>query len=115
MAEGGCRGARLTGEATETGTDAAEEAIDRLDELGDVSAKKMFGGYGVFIDAKMFALIDSSGAVYFKCDSTNQDRYLEVGAAKHGKMPYREVPQDVWDDDDAVIEWAQLSADIARQ
>lgn len=36
------------------------------------------------------------------------------GADKHGRMPYRVVPQDVWDDDDAVLEWAQLSADIAR-
>jgi DNA transformation protein len=110
MAKDGCHGARLTGETT----DAAWEATERLSVLGDVTSKKMFGGYGVFIDAKMFALIDSTGGLYFKCDETNEDRYLEVGAEKHGRMPYREVPQEVWDDDDDLLDWAHLSADIAR-
>jgi DNA transformation protein len=82
--------------------------------LGDVTTKKMFGGYGVFIDAKMFALIDPSGLIHFKCDDTNEDRYLAVGAERHGRMPYYEVPEDVWADDDTMLEWARLSADIAR-
>lgn len=111
MAKDGCVGARLTGEATE----AADLAADRLSELGDVTTKKMFGGYGVFIDTKMFALIDSTGALFFKCDESNEGRYLEVGADKHGRMPYREVPADVWEGDDELIAWAQLSADIARR
>jgi DNA transformation protein len=110
MARDGCHGARLTGETT----DAAAVATERLSVIGDVTSKKMFGGYGVFIDAKMFALIDSTGALYFKCDESNEGRYLEVGAEKHGRMPYREVPQEVWDDDDTLLEWAGLSADIAR-
>ena len=110
MAKDGCKGARLTGEATE----AAELAADRLSELGDVTTKRMFGGYGVFIDTKMFALIDSTGALHFKCNGSNEDRYIEVGAEKHGKMPYREVPEDVWNNDDTLIEWAQLSVDAAR-
>ena len=110
MATDGCVGARLTGDATA----AAAVAVERLSVLGDVTSKKMFGGYGVFIDAKMFALIDSSGALFFKCDETNEDRYLEVGAEKHGRMPYRAVPQDVWDVDDELLVWALLSADIAR-
>lgn len=110
MAADGCVGARLTGEATE----AAANAADRLSELGDVTTKKMFGGFGIFIDTKMFALIDTTGAIYFKCDGTNEDRYVAVSAERHGRMPYRHVPEDVWADDDATIEWAQLSADLAR-
>ena len=110
MAKDGCVGARLTEEAT----DAAEIVADRLSELGDVTTKKMFGGYGVFIDAKMFVIIDSTGALFFKVDETNEDRYLAVGAEKHGRMPYREVPENVWADDDTALEWASLSADIAR-
>lgn len=110
MAKDGCVGARLTGDATA----AAELITERLSELGDVSSKKMFGGFGVFIDAKMFALIDSTGALYFKCDESNEARYLDVGAEKHGRMPYREVPDDVWGDDDELLVWAGLSADVAR-
>ena len=111
MSKEGCHGARLVGATTQ----AVDEAVERLSVLGDVSSRKMFGGYGVFIDAKMFALIDSSGALYFKCDETNEDRYLEVGAEKHGRMPYRAVPRGVWDDDDDLLSWARLSVDIARR
>jgi len=111
MAKDGCHGVRLTGETTQ----AAALATERLSVIGDVASKKMFGGYGVFIDAKMFALIDSSGALFFKCDESNEGRYLEVGADKHGRMPYRELPQEIWDDDYKLLEWAQLSADIARR
>lgn len=109
MSKDGCVGARLTGEATE----AVAEAAARLSPLGDVTTRKMFGGYGIFVEAKMFALVDSDGAIHLKCDDTNEDRYLAVGARKHGRMPYRELPDDVWADDDRLLEWAQLSADIA--
>lgn len=91
----------------------AAAVMDRLAELGELTHKKMFGGVGVFIDTKMFVIIDKHGGVFFKCDDSNVQRYLDVGAEKHG-MPYYQVPVDIWDDDDAVIEWAQLSADIAR-
>ena len=54
MSVDGCKGAKLTGETTE----AAAAAVERLLPLGDVTSKRMFGGYGIFIEAKMFGLID---------------------------------------------------------
>jgi len=91
----------------------AAAVTERLAELGDIAHKKMFGGVGVFIDTKMFVIIDKFGGVFFKCDDSNVQRYIDVGADKHG-MPYYQLPADIWADDDAVLEWAQLSADIAR-
>ena len=93
--------------------DRAETVVERLTELGEVTSKKMFGGLGIFVDGKMFAIVDRDGGLYFKCDDTNVQRYIDAGAEKHG-MPYYQVPADVWADDDRIIEWAKLSADIAR-
>ena len=36
--------------------EVAEDMVDRLSPLGPVTWKKMFGGAGIFLDAKMFAL-----------------------------------------------------------
>ena len=91
----------------------AAAAAKRLAELGDITTRKMFGGVGIFVDAKMFVILDKEGGVYFKCDDSNVQRYLDIGSRKHG-MPYYQVPADVWVDDDAMLEWARLSADIAR-
>ena len=101
--------AKLTGDPD----GRADAATDRLSVLGNVTNKKMFGGFGIFVDAKMFAIIDKHGGVFFKCDQSNVQQYLDVGSEKHG-MPYYEVPADVWSDEDSMLEWAQLSADIAR-
>lgn len=93
---------------------AGEDATERLLPLGDVTNKPMFGGYGVFIDRKMFVLVDKEGTVYLKCNETNEDRFIEVGSEKFRSMPYRLVPKHVLADDDLLLEWAQKSADIAR-
>jgi hypothetical protein len=47
-------------------------------------------------------------------DDSNRDMYDEVGAAKHGRMPYNKVPGQVLGDDEALMEWAQLSIQVSR-
>ncbi len=39
--------------------------LDQLEEAGDVTAKKMFGEYGIYLDGKMFALV-CDDTLYFK-------------------------------------------------
>lgn len=106
----GEKGAKLTGAAT----DAAEEVVDRLASLGEVTSKKMFGGVGIFVDGAMFALIDSGGSLFFKVGETNEQAYAGAGSERHGRMPYAEVPAEVWADDASLVEWAGWSADLAR-
>jgi TfoX/Sxy family transcriptional regulator of competence genes len=44
----------------------AEELVDALAAIGDVSWRKIFGGAGVFVGDSMFALIDSSARLHLK-------------------------------------------------
>ena len=94
---------------------SAESLQQRLDHLGAVRIKKMFGGHGVFADDKMFALIDSNGIVFFKVDETNLSRYEEVGSIKHSRMPYYQIPEEILNNDAVLEEWAQISIDIAKK
>ena len=67
---------------TNASTEAAEGLQLRLLVLGDVTIKKMFGGYGVFDSGTMFALVDSQGGIFFKADDTNRERFENAGSKK---------------------------------
>ena len=104
------KGAKLTN-ASATSAERLQAGLARL---GDISIRKMFGGYGVFESGTMFALVDSQGGIFFKVDATNVERYEEAGSTKHGRMPYYRVPDPVLDDEPALQEWAQSSIMVAR-
>ena len=75
----------------------------------------MFGGYGIFENKAMFALINSEGDVYFKVDPSNQKRFEEVQAKKYGKMPYFQIPPDILKDERRLCEWAKNSIALAHE
>lgn len=106
----GTKGAKLTGKATEM----ADQLIEKLQSSGAIRAKKMFGGYGLFHDSKMFGLISSEGQVYFKVTEENRSRYENVGAEKYGKMPYYSVSQKIIDDPNSLQEWAQEAIEVSK-
>lgn len=60
--------------------------MERLEPLGKVTARAMFGGYSIFEDADMFALMAGS-ALFFKVDDSNRAAYEEAGVRKYGRMP----------------------------
>jgi len=96
------------------GAEMAERLLDELAPLGDVTTKKMFGGYGVFEDAVMFALVDSSGGAFLRADETTAARFEEAGSEAHGRMPYWRIPQAVLDDPASLLGWATTARDVAR-
>lgn len=99
---------------TQEGAEAAESIVADLSPLGDVTAKKMFGGHGVFCEGVMFALIDSGGTMHLRADESTQARFAEAGSTKHGRMPYWSVPASVLDSEDEMLNWAKQSLDVAR-
>ena len=106
----GRKGARLTGDATET----AAMLVDALGALGNVTSKKMFGGYGVFLDGVMFALVDSGGVPHLRTDESTTRQFEKAGSDKHSRMPYWSIPAAVVDDSGKLVEWGTEALEVAR-
>jgi len=107
----GTKGDKLTGASLLS----AEELQDRLMPLGIIHIRKMFGGYGIFEEDTMFALVDSSGVIFFKADDTNIQLFQDSGSQKHSRMPYYQVPDEVLADEKAMQEWAQSSITVSKK
>jgi DNA transformation protein and related proteins len=88
--------------------------LESLQPLRGVSARRMFGGFGIYKDGVMFALI-AHDTLYFKVDDGNRAAYEDAGLphftyADKGKpivMPYREAPPEGFDDRDILCAWAR--------
>ena len=94
--------------------DYADYVVDKLSGLGEVHSRAMFGGYGIFSEGLMFAMI-SDGVLYFKVDNSNREMYEKAGSSKfpHG-ISYWEVPTDVFEDNARLYEWADISIGLAQ-
>jgi len=106
----GEKGTKLSQQATT----ASEQVVQSLAAVGEVSSRKMFGGYGIFESGAMFALVNAQGEVFLKADGSNRSRFDEAGANQHGRMPYFQVPAAVLEDEIALQDWARTSIEIAH-
>jgi len=106
----GIKGAKATTE----GAEFAQALVPRLEGLGDVTTKGMFGGHGIFQAGKMFALVTSGAELFLKADESNRARFTAVKSPQHGKMPYFRVPDAVLKNDKKLIEWAKDSVVVAH-
>lgn len=95
-------------------TIAVEQFSERIFPLGEITHKKMFGGYGVFEGGAMFALVTSDGGVYLKVDDTNRRRFDHAGTNKHRRMPYYQIPEQVLEDDSQLLEWTQEAIVVSK-
>jgi DNA transformation protein len=94
--------------------------MDQLGCIGEIVAKKMFGGVGLYHDGLFFGLI-ASDVLYFKVDEENRPQYE---AARSGafqpydgtySMSYFEVPVDVLEDTDKLRDWASAAVAAAER
>ncbi len=94
----------------------ADHVADLLEGFGPVSARRMFGGYGLFHEGLMMGLI-ASDVLYFKVDERSRSAYEEAGSrpfsyerktqAKPAQLSYWEVPADLLEDPDGLADWAR--------
>ena len=100
--------------ATAAGAAAAASLAEALQPLGDVSARPMFGGHGLFEGGVMFAIVDASGDAFLRADAPLVAEFEAEGCTRHGRMPYWSVPPDILEDEGQLLEWATRSLDAAR-
>jgi TfoX/Sxy family transcriptional regulator of competence genes len=72
----------------------------------------MFGGYGIFIDDTMFALVDGQGQRYLRSDASLASELERNGGTRHGRMPYWSVPDD--SSLDTLLNLAKKAIEAAR-
>ena len=100
------------------------EFVDFLGEVfrqfGDVQARKMFSGHGLYHDGVMFGLIadevlylkaDESIAHYFEAKSLGQFEYSRRD--KIVKMSYYLAPVEIFDEPEEAAKWARRSFEVA--
>ena len=100
--------------------DYLEFVLEQLAGAGEVAARKMFGGAGLYLEGVFFALI-ADDVLYFKVDDTNRNDYEAEGMLpfqpykkKKTTMPYYEVPVEVLENGDSVKDWAEKALAVAK-
>jgi DNA transformation protein len=94
--------------------------LEQLAGLTGVSSRRMFGGTGLYCDGSFFALI-SGDTLYFKVDDANRAVYEARGMGRFRpyaerpqlSMAYYEVPADILEEPESLVEWARASVTAA--
>ncbi len=85
---------------------AANLLLDHLNTIEGITSKGMFGGYGIFHEGKMFAIVSRHGHFFFKANDDNRPDYEAHNAEQHSRMPYFRLPEHLLEDRDELCEWA---------
>ncbi len=89
-----------------------------------VTVRRMFGGAGLYADGVMFALWSSGGTLYLKVDDGNEPDFQRenlpsfapmMKSGKHAVMPYRQMPERLYDDPDELAQWATRALAAAQR
>lgn len=94
--------------------------LELLDNFGDVEAKSMFGGFGLYLDGLMFAIV-ADDALYFKVDEVSKPEFDALDLKpfiyeKNGRkssMSYHVPPASAIDNAEELCEWASKGHEAA--
>lgn len=98
-----------------------DHIVDLLGPFG-ATARRMFGGHGIFLDGLMFALI-ADNRLYFKVDDANRADFEAAGGEPFtylrrgtpASLSYYSAPDDALEDPLALRDWANLGIAAARR
>lgn len=95
-----------------------DSLLDLLAPLGGVTARKMFGGYGIYKESLMFGLV-AEDRLYLRTDDETKDRFIDQGCepfvfgmSKAGKpvvSKYYEPPEMAFANEQRMKPWALLA------
>lgn len=89
-----------------------EYVLERFGEITAVRARAMFGGYGIYAEDAMFALISSDDVLYLKVDDSNRAGYETAVMPQFHNMPYFQLPVEILEDDDLLENWVRQAVDV---
>ena len=94
---------------------------ERLAPLGPVSARAMFGGWGIYVDGQFCAIVHGE-ALYLKVDAASRPQFeaqrsqpFRPFAGKPMTMLYYEAPADFFEDPKQALAWGGLALQAARR
>jgi len=97
-----------------------DHCLELLAPLGQVRARRMFGGWGLYVDELFVALI-AFERLYLKGDDASRARYESAGCepfvydgkGKRITMAYFSAPPDAMESPALMRPWAQLALQAA--
>lgn len=117
--------AGTVGRLTGARSDFANHCMELLAPLGPVRGRRMFGGFGLYVD-DLFIAIVSGDELFLKADALSQPRYLEAGCepfryAKPGKdgrpetfsLNYFRPPEETLESPALMRPWGRLAMESA--
>jgi DNA transformation protein len=94
-------------------------ALDQLSELGDVTSRPLFGGFGIYWNDVIFGILFGE-RLYFKVGPESQGEYLARGMGpfrlndRQTLKSYYEVPPEVLDDQEVLLSWAREAIRVGQ-
>lgn len=100
--------------------DFVRHVVDLMQCVGPVSYRRMFGGFGLFLDGCMLAII-VDGDLFLRVDSHCQQAFIDQGLQpfiyykqkKPIKLPYFQAPEETLESSDNMSHWANLAVGAA--
>jgi DNA transformation protein and related proteins len=94
--------------------------LEQLAGLGGVSARRMFGGVGLYCEELFFGLLDDD-TLYLRVNDANRADYTARGMAPFRPYPdrpevsmtYYETPAEILEDPAQLVAWARRSVAAA--
>lgn len=97
-----------------------KNSLQLFERFGKVRSRSMFGGFGIFVDDAMFALVVNNALHIRACETTNQqfkDAQYEPYVYKKRGFPvvtkYFALPNELWQDEEQILSMARIALDAA--
>jgi DNA transformation protein len=98
-----------------------EFVLEQLSPIGEITARRMFGGHCLYCDGIVFALIGSN-VLYLKADDVNRPDFEKLGLKpfqpfedRSGVMSYYTAPPEIFEDSDSMKRWIGSAVDAGRR
>ncbi|MBZ5622653.1 MAG: TfoX/Sxy family protein [Acidobacteriia bacterium] len=95
--------------------------LDWLAPLGEITSRSMMGGYILYCDGAVFALV-ADNALYLKADDATRPRFEALGLTpfrpfpdKPGTMQFYPPPVEFFEDTDVMAEWGRAAVEVGRR